>query len=146
MLLTAGWLAGLCMTALAADSPLPTLRSAHQVQVLSSAEAARSWPVHLARAQVSFWQPSSQTAFLLDGTDAIRAKVTGPNLDEIVPGDLVSVDGRSGPGDAGALILDARIRKLGHAALPDAPLVSLDRLSSPSPAQMIPMRTPAKSG
>ncbi|HEV2279798.1 MAG TPA: GGDEF domain-containing protein [Acidobacteriaceae bacterium] len=130
MLLTAGWLAGFCMTALAADRPLPTLRTAHQVQVLSNADAARSLPVHLARAQVSFWQPSSQTAFLLDETDAIRAKVTGANLDEIVPGDLISVDGCSGPGDAGALILDARIRKLGHAALPAAPLVSLDRLSS----------------
>ena len=123
-------LVGCSITAFAAGPPRPSLQTAHQVQVLTNAEAARSWPVHLARAQVSFWQPSTKTAFLLDTTDAIRAEVIDGNATELRSGDLVSVKGWSGPGDAGPVIVDAHILKLGHSALPAAPLVGLDRLSS----------------
>lgn len=121
------WLAfGCCF----AGSPLPVLRSAHEVQVLSPPEAARGYPVHLDRAQVTFVERDSGTVFLLDTTDAIRVKVPHLNAAGLVPGDLVSIEGRSAPGDAGPLIIGAQIRKLGHADLPPEPLVSLDRLSS----------------
>lgn len=120
----------LIATCYAAGPSQPPLSTARQVQILSNTEAAQGRSVHLAYAQITCWEPSLKTAFLLDATDAIRAEVTDLIPVGLVPGDVVSVDGKSGPGDAGPLIVGAQIRKLGHAALPPAPLVSLDRLSS----------------
>lgn len=108
----------------------PVLRTAHEVRILSTSQAARGYGVHLDRAQVTFVEPASETVFLLDETDAIRVEVPHLNGTGLIPGDLISVDGQSAPGNAGPLIAGAQIRKLGHAALPPEPLVSLDRLSS----------------
>lgn len=114
----------------AAEPPLPVLRSAHSVQALSPAEAARGYRVHLDRAQITFLQSGSGTVFLLDKTDAIRAEVPDANVLGLTSADVVTVDGATAPGDAGPLIVQARIRKIDHASLPAAAQVSVDLVTA----------------
>lgn len=115
----------------AATAPtLPVLRTARQVHSLSFTEAARGYAVHLRRAQVTYYQPSFGALFLVDATDGIYANPhPGPPLG-LHAGDIVAVDGVSAPGDVAPVITNARLRVLGHAPLPAAPLIGLDRLSS----------------
>ncbi len=110
--------------------PLRVLRTARAIHILSADEAARAYPVHLTRVQVTYYQPSFGALFLIDSTDGIYAN---PRPGEPLPvraGDIVAVDGVTGPGDVAPVINDIRLRVLGHAPLPAAPLVSFDRLSS----------------
>ncbi len=106
------------------------LHTAHQIHALSAEDAARGYPIHLDRAQVTYFQPSFGALFLMDQTDGIYANPAGKQQPAIQAGDIVAVDGIAGPGDVAPVILRARFRVLGHLPLPDAPLVSLDRLSS----------------
>ncbi|MFP5228122.1 MAG: GGDEF domain-containing protein [Acidobacteriota bacterium] len=111
-------------------APLPVLRTARQVHTLSAQEAAQGYPVHLARAQITYYQPSFGAAFLMDATDGIYANLPQGTPPDLHPGDVVAVDGISGPGDVAPVIRDAHFRILSHAPLPEAPLVGFDRLSS----------------
>jgi diguanylate cyclase (GGDEF)-like protein len=113
-----------------APSPLPVLHTFRQAHTLSEAEARRGYRVHIARAQITCYQPSFGALFLMDKTDGIYANPRhGPPL-ALRAGDIVAVDGVTGPGDVAPTIQDARFRVLGHAPLPAAPLVSFDHLSS----------------
>ncbi|HEX3985666.1 MAG TPA: GGDEF domain-containing protein [Acidobacteriaceae bacterium] len=116
-------------TRAATPTPLPVLRTARQVHTLSFSDAARGFPVHLARAQVTYQEPSIGVLFLIDSTDGIFANLRPGDHPALHAGDIVAVDGRSGPGDVAPTINDAHFRILGYAPLPAAPLVSFDRLS-----------------
>lgn len=109
---------------------LPVLRTARQVHILSPAEAMRGYPVHLSRAQVTFYDPAIRCLFLMDSTDGIFVDFRGRPAPQLQAGDLVSVDGVSGPGKVNPVLLHARFRLLRHARLPDAPVVSFDRVLS----------------
>ena len=115
--------------ATAADS-LPVLHTAREVHVLPRAEAARGYPVHLERAQVTFFQTQPGGLFLMDATDGIFADIRGDQVPNLRAGDFVSVDGVSGSGDVAPVILHTEIRILSHGTLPDAPLVSFDRVAT----------------
>ena len=120
----------LLSSARAASPSLPVLRSAREIHTLSALEAARRYPVHLARAQVTYFQPSFGALFLIDSTGGIYANPAGGSRPTLHAGDIVAVDGITGPGDVAPVINEARLRILGHTPLPSAPLVSFDRLSS----------------
>jgi diguanylate cyclase (GGDEF)-like protein len=112
----------------ATPAPLPVLRTIRQIHTLTAEQAAHAWPVHLARAQVTYFQPSFGALFLLDATDGIYANPR-PADPALQAGDIVAVDGVTGPGDVAPVIMQARFRVLAHAPLPPAPLIAFDRLS-----------------
>jgi len=109
---------------------LPLLTTARQAHILSAQQAARGFPIHLARAQITYYQPSFGALFLMDATDGIYANPHPGDHPALHPGDIVSVDGITAPGDVAPVINNARFRILGHAPLPAAPQLSFDRLST----------------
>ncbi|MGB7170640.1 MAG: GGDEF domain-containing protein [Acidobacteriaceae bacterium] len=111
-------------------TPLPVLRTAREAHTLSAEQAGRGYPVHLAWAQITYYQPSFGALFLMDPTDGIYANPAQGKRPAIQAGDIVAVDGITAPGDVAPVLNGARFRILGHAPLPAAPRVSLDRLSS----------------
>ena len=120
----------LAFCAYAANDSLPVLWTARQAHKLTREEAARGYPIHLERAQVTFFQARPSGLFLMDATDGIFADIRGDLVPNLQAGDIVTVDGVSGPGDVAPVILQTRIRILGHQPLPEAPLVSFDRLAT----------------
>jgi len=117
------------MFARGADT-LPILKSVRQAHVLSTSEAVRNYPVHLDRAQVTYYDPTIFCLFIMDSTDGIFVDFRDQSLPQIRAGDIVTVDAVSGPGKVNAVLLHARFRVLRHSPLPDAPLVSFDRILS----------------
>ena len=65
----------------------------------------------------------------MDRTDGIYANPPSGAVLSLQPGDIVSVNGITGPGDIAPVVSNATVHILGHAPLPPAPLVSFDRLS-----------------
>jgi diguanylate cyclase (GGDEF)-like protein len=116
--------------ATAADTPLPVLTTARQAHVLPREEAARGYPIHLERAQVTFFQSNPGGLFLMDSTDGIFADIRDDQVPNLNAGDIVNVDGVTGAGDVAPVILRTQLRIVGHAPLPDAPLVSFDRVAT----------------
>jgi diguanylate cyclase (GGDEF)-like protein len=110
-----------------ASGPLPVLRTARQAHLLSNSEAERHYPVQLDRAQITFIVAGY--AFIQDGTDGIFA-LTAPMSRVPEAGDLVRVTGVTAPGDLLTNVVRAQFKILGHAPLPAAPLVSMDRLTT----------------
>jgi len=82
--------------------------------------------VHLDRAQITF--TVAGYAFVQDRTDGIFA-LTAPLPQTLHAGDLVSVTGVTAPGDLVPIIERARFQIFGHAPLPPAPPISMDRLT-----------------
>jgi diguanylate cyclase (GGDEF)-like protein len=109
---------------------LPILRSVRRAHILSGSEAVRSYPVHLDRAQVTYYDPTIFCLFIMDSTDGIFVDFRDQSPPQIRAGDIVTVDAVSGPGQVNAVLLHARFRVLRHAPLPDAPPVSFDRVLS----------------
>ncbi len=120
----------IALSAAAENASRPLIRTARQVQSLSRAEAARGYPVHLDRAQVTTFRPSSGRLFLIDPTGCLVADIRSPSQSSVRPGDFVSVDGITAPGDVSPLVVQAQFHVLGHAKLPNPTSVSLDRLFS----------------
>ena len=110
--------------------PLPVLRTVHQAHTLPYSEAIRGYPVHLDRAQITFYDPTLRSIFLMDKTDGIFVDARGDTLPVLHAGDIVRVDALSGPGDVEPVLMHPHFRILGHAPLPDAPLIGFDRLST----------------
>jgi diguanylate cyclase (GGDEF)-like protein len=117
-------------TSPARATALPTLHTAYQAHHLSHAEADRRYPIHISRAQVTFYQADLGLLFLRDATDGIFADMRRQPAFHLKPGDLVSVDGVSGPGKFSPVIIEARLHLLGHAPLPDPPAAGFDHLLS----------------
>jgi len=132
----AAWLAALflpvflALPAKAAADSLPVLRTAHQAHTLSTTEAIRGYPVHLDRAQITFYDSTIHSLFLMDATDGIFVDARGDRALDVHAGDVVEVDAVSGPGDVEPVLLHPRFRVLGNARLPEAPLIGFDRLST----------------
>ncbi len=111
-------------------TPLPTLLTIRQAHTLPAAEAQRGYPVHLAHAQVIFYDPSIFCLFVMDSSDAIFVDFRKQPPPKLETGDIVAVDAVTGPGKVNPVLLHASFRVLRHAPLPDAPRVSFDRILS----------------
>ncbi|HEY1502154.1 MAG TPA: hypothetical protein VGF88_21435 [Acidobacteriaceae bacterium] len=124
--------AGLLYASLAQalQSATPIFHTVREVHTLSAEEAARHYPVHLDHAQITYFQPSFGALFLMDRTDGIYANFNRGEEPAVMAGDIVAVDGVTGPGDVAPVLLRAHFRVLGHAPLPAAPTVSFDRLGT----------------
>jgi len=108
------------------------LHTVQEVRTLTPSDAARGYPVHLERAQITWVQSCPGTVFLLDATGGIRAETGAEECAGLCPGDLVTLDGNTGAASPAPVIAHARIGPRGHTSLPQAPLQSYDRLSSGS--------------
>lgn len=115
---------------LRAAGSLPILRTVRQAHILPATEAIRGYPIHLNRAQVTYYDPTIFCLFIMDSTDGIFVDFRGQPPPRLKAGDIVSVDAISGPGKVNSVLLRARFHILRRLALPAAPLVSFDRILS----------------
>ena len=101
---------------------LPTLTTAHKVHSLSSAEAARAYPVRL-RGVVTYYDTyfsaDGPFAFVSDASGSIFVQFT-PTAAPVQPGDLVEVRGISGPGGFAPIVDKAGVQFVAKSHLPAA--------------------------
>jgi signal transduction histidine kinase/DNA-binding response OmpR family regulator len=111
---------------------LPTLTRAIDVHSLPEAEAQRGYPVHL-EAVVTFFNPLGRNMVVQDDTDAVYVWV-GTQIPPagLQAGQLVSIDGFSGPGDFAATVVQPKIRILGPGKLPEPLKLTTDEVLSGS--------------
>jgi signal transduction histidine kinase/DNA-binding response OmpR family regulator len=115
----------------AAAGPQRLLTTAHDVQALSRTDAAAAHPVRLA-ATVLVNDPVWAVLFVHDGSTGIfvfTRSLTQP-MPDVRPGDLVVIDGETGPGEFAPIVAARRIVRQSAGVLPQPRQVSLDRLLS----------------
>jgi len=128
--LCAGALLLAAIVAAGAAQQSSVLRTSGAVRNLSPSEAALGYPVQLERAQVLLLDSGSDTLFVRDQTGGLAVDLRGQTTPAVHSGDVVRLDGFTGPGDSIPVIVRPVIHVLGRAPLPPAPTISFDRLSS----------------
>jgi diguanylate cyclase (GGDEF)-like protein len=113
---------------------LPTLTTARQAHSLSSGEAARAYPVHI-KGVVTYFDENYGTGyaavFMHDSTGSIFLRPLSRSVGWLTAGTVIDVQGVSGPGGFGPVVVKPQIRVIGHSALPaNPPRVSLPRLET----------------
>jgi diguanylate cyclase (GGDEF)-like protein len=113
---------------------LRTLTKAREVHSLSSAEAARAYPVHL-RGVVTYYYPETSTkltgVFVHDTTGSIYVGFGKSVEESLPPGTLVDVRGESNPGEFAPTVAHPQIKVIGFSGLPATTnRPSFSRLSS----------------
>ncbi len=118
----------------AAASPLPdaTLTTTRAVHGLSPEAAARAYPVRV-QAVVTYYDPwidpRRPALFVSDATGSVFVWLAGMPPFHLRPGDLIELNGESGPGDFAPVINRAQARFLRKSRLPAvAPKVTLTEL------------------
>jgi signal transduction histidine kinase/CheY-like chemotaxis protein len=115
-------------TAVAAPVSHRVLTQAADVRNLPIAESKRGYPVHL-RAIVTFYNKSNTNLVIQDPTAGIYVRVgDSPVPPDLAIGQLVDLEGFSGPGEFAPVITAPRIRILGQVGLPPARAVDPLRL------------------
>ena len=132
-LLSAG-AAGIAQPSKELGGALPTLTTARAAHSLTSAEAARAYPVHL-RGVVTYFDPDYgigyAAIFIHDSTGSIFVKPLSGSAGLLPAGTLVDVRGVSGPGGFGPIVVKPQIRVIGRSPLPaNPPRESLPRLET----------------
>jgi diguanylate cyclase (GGDEF)-like protein len=113
---------------------LPTLTTARAAHGLTSDQAARAYPVHL-QGVVTYFDPDYGTGyaaiFVHDSTGSIFLKPRSDSVQPLTAGTLVDVQGVSGPGGFGPVVVLPRIRAIGRSSLPaNPPRESLSHLET----------------
>ncbi|MGD1073168.1 MAG: GGDEF domain-containing protein [Bryobacteraceae bacterium] len=110
---------------------LLTLSTAAAVHGLSPSEAKRRYPVRL-RAVCVVCFPGWHGLFVNDGSAGVYVETKDQVLltDAIHTGSMLEIQGVTGPGEFSPVIDQAVLRVTGEGAVPFAPHVSLDRLST----------------
>lgn len=103
---------------------LPTLTTARQVHSLSSAEAARRYPIHL-RVVVTFFDPevgAKRTGlFVHDSTGCIFVDLPQGQYGSLQAGSLIDLSGVSNPGEFAPIVSQPQIKVIGYSGLPENP-------------------------
>ena len=98
--------------------PLTSARAAHD---LSLAEARRAYPVHL-RTTVTYYDPYIDARhgalFVCDSTGCIFVRIARLPESALHAGDVVEIEGVTGPGDYAPVIDPAQVDVVGHGGLP----------------------------
>jgi PAS domain S-box-containing protein len=108
-----------------ADS-VPILTKVAQIRALSAVEAKQKYRIRL-KGVITYISPEYGVTFFQDDSAGIFLFI-GQSDAQPSAGSLVSVEGNTTPGDFAPSIENAKVRVLGRAALPAAPLQSLDNL------------------
>lgn len=129
--LAAGMLAGIAQTVRSAPAPAPTsveasiLTNAAMVRDLSTEVAEQRLPVRL-RGVVTF-SFDTNSCFVQDATAGIYVG-NGQSFTALTVGDVIVVDGVSGPGDYAPIVQPRSVLLVGHTNLPPARRVSYEDL------------------
>jgi diguanylate cyclase (GGDEF)-like protein len=112
---------------------LSTCRAAHNIRL---ADAARGYPVHL-RAVVTYYDayldPRHAALFVHDATGSIFMALPSHPVLSLKPGTVVEVRGVTGTGDYAPVVLNAKVKAVGTAPLPQtAPRPTMTELLSGS--------------
>jgi len=103
---------------------LPTLTKAHDAHSLTSAQAARSYPVHL-RAVVTYYDPyidpQHPTVWVSDSSGGIYVELSSVPAVPFKAGDLVEVTGVSAAGGYAPIVKATETRVIGKSPLPSNP-------------------------
>jgi hypothetical protein len=109
-------------------APPPALTEVREIRRLSADEAARALPVRL-KGIVTYYHflPEWNPLFVQDGTGGIYVELgaADPHLD---PGDVVEVEGVTGPGRFAPLVRQPTIRRLARSGLPPPTPRTIDEL------------------
>lgn len=108
-------------------SPLRALTRASQIRRLSPEQAALRYPVRI-RGVITMDAPAPDF-FIQDSTAGIYVEGSASPKYRHLLGQLVEVDGVTGPGKFAPVIREQNLRILGKGVLPKAPIVSFSELS-----------------
>jgi signal transduction histidine kinase/DNA-binding response OmpR family regulator len=111
---------------------LPTLTHVAELHTLPEDKARLSYPVRL-RAVVTFFSPMGRMLTVQDDTDAVYIWVGSAAIPPLRAGQLVELEGFSGPGDFAPVVASPRIRVVGEQAMPEPLRMDIDRLLSDPP-------------
>lgn len=106
---------------------LPTLIHAEQIRGLSPEEAARAYPVRI-RGVITMDAPAPDF-FVEDATAGIYTEGSSSLAYQHVLGQLVEVEGITGPGKFAPVIREQKLRVLGKGALPKAEVLPFSQLA-----------------
>jgi signal transduction histidine kinase/CheY-like chemotaxis protein len=110
-----------------ATEDLPVLTTAHAVHRLSQQEAKRGYPLRL-RAVVTYFNVNGQQLVVQDETAGIYVYAGDSKLPVLRVGQLVELEGTSGPGDFAPIVTSPRVRVIGEQALPEPMPVDIEQL------------------
>jgi len=100
---------------------LRIITTAHEAHSLTSAEAAREYPIHL-RAVVTYVDPNvglnRAGLFVHDPTGSIFVSGAQGVLNSLRPGSLIDLRGVSNPGEFAPIVALAQIQVIGYSGLP----------------------------
>ena len=121
--------AAFCASALAqpAIKPLPTLTRVDQVRRLTPDQASLQYPVRI-RGVITMDAPAPDF-FIQDASAGIFAEGSVSSRYSHVLGELVEVEGVTGPGKFAPTIREIKLRVLGKGRLPKAPLLAFAQLA-----------------
>jgi signal transduction histidine kinase len=108
--------------------PLPTLTHADQIRRLSPEQASLGYPV-LVRGVITMDAPAPDF-FVQDATAGIYVEGNASPRYPHLLGQLVEVEGVTGPGKFAPVIREAKLRVLGEGVLPKAQLFPLSQLAN----------------
>jgi signal transduction histidine kinase/CheY-like chemotaxis protein len=106
---------------------LPRLTTAAQVHHLPDFEAQRHYPVEI-RGVVTYFNSIGRALVVQDDTDGVYVSAVSEELPPLHAGQLIRVEGCSGPGDFAPVILNPKITVLGEAGLPEPKRIDFQRL------------------
>ncbi len=107
---------------------LPVLTTALEVHSMSYDQALRKYPVHLAEAQILYYNPVLGNLFIRDSTHGVYVDMRRQAELPLQFGDFIEVDGFTDPGGYAPSIAHPHVRFLRHGHLSSAPRYGLDHL------------------
>ena len=108
------------------------------------AEAKRGYPVRL-RGVITYYNPYNTNLVVQDESAGIYVRVGNSQVPKLEAGQLIDLDGFTGPGDVVPVITAPRIKVIGRAPLPAPMPIDPVRDSSPAPTTASGWRWPASS-
>jgi signal transduction histidine kinase/DNA-binding response OmpR family regulator len=93
------------------------LTQASEIRSMSVAEAKRGYPVRL-RALVTYFNPFNANLVVQDASAGIYVRVGNAPIPALATGQLIDLEGFTGPGDVAPVITGPRIRVIGTAPMP----------------------------
>ena len=104
------------------------LRTAAAVRGLTVQQAHQRMPVHL-RGVVTFFDENLFSRFIQDETAGIYLQAF-PNSSQLIPGQVVEIEGVSSPGEFAPIVVPNKVRVVGQASLPVPKPVTYEQLAS----------------
>jgi hypothetical protein len=116
-----------CFPAAGQSPAAEELRTADQVRRLTAEQAGRQVPVRL-QGVVTFFDENLYSRFVQDQTAGIYLQSS--NLPPLAAGQLIEVEGVTGPGEYAPVVMPTQVKVLGEGQFPIAKPVSIEQLVS----------------